>query len=134
MASINTDTLAYITNQANRLESVFKKQFQRKGIKGTELKNSVRVATTSSADGIVKVEIIFNTYGRFVDMGSSRGYSHGKLVSQSAYRIATEKRKARRPKKFYTRPLYGWIYSLQEAVQVANIQEINNFIRITFAS
>ena len=134
MPTINTDTVAYITNQATKLEAIFKKQIAKRGISGTALKNSVRVTTSANADGQVTVQVIFNTYGRFVDMGSGRGYSHGKLQTQAAYRIATEKKKARRPKKFYTRPLYGWIYSLQEAVQVANIKELNNFISITFAS
>lgn len=127
------DTLAYVRQKANDLEATFKKKLKAWGVQGDELNNSIRISITDQSDGYFVINVAFDTHGRFLDMGSGAGYSHGKKHnSQALYRAAIESKRSRKPKKWYTRPLYGWIYNLQEVIQITQINELNTAVAITF--
>lgn len=129
MAEINPETVAYIREQADKLERTLQQKIKSYGIKGIELLSSVSVSVKEAANGRFIVSVSFKTTGRFVDMGSGPGYSFGKPTGQKAYNSALQRHKTRRPKKFYTRPMYGWLYNLMEVVSFRNLSEANTLIK-----
>lgn len=66
------------------------------------------------SEGYIEGTISFDEYGRYVDMGSGRGYSFGKRIG--AEETGRRNRSGRKKKPFHGRAFYGRLNSLQGAI------------------
>lgn len=80
-----------------------------------------------SAAGPSGVQLEFNFYGKFVDMGVGRGY---KIEDVNANRDAYSNN-ARRPKKWLSKTLYGEVLALREILGQSYADQGAQIIRDT---
>ena len=81
-----------------------------------ELRNSLKTSIKRLAQGYLEGEITFLERGRFVDMGSGRGYSFGRSTRGDHDLQEGRHKKGRKPKKWYGKVFYGRLNDLQGAV------------------
>ncbi len=112
-------------------------ELKKRGIGVTdELQQSLRQNMRRLAEGYLQGNITFDESGRFVDMGSSRGYSFGKRTSQGTFddsdRGTSFKRSARgrRPKPWYSKTLYGRLNDLQGAIGYEMMEQSINTLDV----
>jgi len=94
-----------------------KTQIQKRNIGAThKLLASLAYNIVRASDGNVsKAQIMFNYYGRFVDMGVGRGVKIGDVKEvRSVHARALNALNARRPKKWYSKPMAAGVNSLSE--------------------
>lgn len=98
------------------------------------LRSSLDSKTEGTASGAVG-KILFNEYGRFVDMGTGRGHKLGGgienlqaaiLSTQGNSRSVT---KARKPAKFYSPVAYGKLNGLIEDIAYGLTDETRSAIK-----
>lgn len=81
-----------------------------------DLEKSVKTYYRHLAAGYLEGGLEFNDSGRYVDMGSGRGFSHGKR-DRSSFDSEGERRSGGRKKKpWYSRVWYARVNDLQGAV------------------
>lgn len=103
-----------IEQWSNRVTEAVLRALQQKKIGVSDkLRQSVRADAKRNIG-----ELVFKQYGRFVDMGKGRGSQPG-IESIESNRA---KLTGRKPKKFYSKPAYGTLGSLVQAL-VSNYQE-----------
>lgn len=102
-----------------------------------ELAKSVRTLIETLGDGNIRWQLFFQTVGRFVDMGSGRGVKMGRRTRATpgvddyglAFRERRTKKKQRKPKKWYSRPVYGRLNALMGAVAATMAEMAVNGVR-----
>ena len=98
------------------------------GVTGS-LKYSLLYALKSVADGdIGSVQILFNYYGKFVDMGLGKGVKIESVSSNSEMYSAAGK-SHRKPKKWLSKTLYGEINQLQLLLLKNYSEQVPNIVR-----
>ena len=75
---------------------------------------NVRILIIDSLKGKISLHFYYRDALRFVDMGSGRGYTKGRRITQDDYRNAIRSRRARKP--ILNKPIYGRLNQLLEAV------------------
>ena len=68
------------------------------------------------ADGYIETGLIFGDSGRYVDMGSGRGYSFGKSIRANFDSESTRRKSGRKKKPWIGRVVYARVNDLQGAV------------------
>ena len=125
MNTVRQDVFEFVQQQALTLEAVLQRKLVRYKVQGTDLRSSIRTAVYQQAQGTIGFDLTFAEQGRYLDMGSGRGYSHGKRIGGGeATRATIRGRKSRRyPKKWWTRPFYRWYYQLTEVVSATIVEQ-----------
>jgi hypothetical protein len=98
-------------------------ELRKQGVKGTgQLDKSIRGAYRRLGEGYLEGNLFFDQHGRFVDMGSSRGWSHGKRIGEEE----SNKRGTggRKKKPWYGRVWYARINDLQGAVGYKMMEQV----------
>lgn len=101
-------------NQAKNRISVKSRKRQ---LVGSALIDSISINIIQNEEGgVARVQFIFNAYGRFVDMGVSRGYPIGsRRAALEAKASGTGgKFTGPKPRKFYVRDIFNEGHILQE--------------------
>jgi hypothetical protein len=83
------------------------------------LRRSVRAELSKLADGYLEGKLFFDEHGRFVDMGSGRGYSFGKKTNRGRFDMEVGRKsrmRERKPRKWYSKVFYGRLNDLQGAL------------------
>ncbi len=97
-----------------------KEQLIKKNIGVTgKLMQSLAYNIIRNAEGDVsKAQVMFNYYGRFVDMGVGKGVKIGdrKELNNVNSRVAEAMQKHRRPKKWYSKQFWGEVIALSEVL------------------
>ena len=97
------------------------------------LEDSLKHEMRSMANGYLQGEMSFLERGRFVDMGSGRGYSFGKRAGDQRYETTeTSKRgriTGRRAKKWYGKVYYGRLNDLQGAIGYKMMEQCVDVVR-----
>lgn len=97
------------------------------GVTGS-LRYSLLYALKAVADGdISAINILFNYYGKFVDMGVGAGVKIESVKSNGDMYNTTAK--ARRPKKWLSKTLYAEINELQLLLASKYSEQVPNIIR-----
>lgn len=97
------------------------------GVSGS-LRYSLLYALKAASEGdISAIEIFFNYYGKFVDMGVGAGVKLESVKSNSD--IYDKASTARRPKKWLSKTLYAEINQLQMLLAEQYSEQIPNIIR-----
>ncbi len=97
-----------------KTKSVLLLELSKQGIGVTdELSKSLDENLIALGGGYLRGEISFLTRGRFVDMGSGKGYKAGGVRVGGDL---SRGKKLRRPKKWFSRVMYGRLNDLQGAV------------------
>ena len=101
-----------------RTESALKKQVRLKKIEGNDLLNSVAANVAREQGFMLSAQVSFLTHGRFVDMG--KGRPRNIQTQENAREVM---KGGRKPKKWYSRTIYGRIHLLSTlmAVKVAEV-------------
>jgi len=82
-----------------------------------DLDRSVRKHFRKLGEGYMEGGLIFDEHGRFVDMGSGRGFSHGQSHSRDKFDMNAPRRGSGRKKKlWYSRVWYSRLNALEGAV------------------
>lgn len=116
-----TENIAFVERWADYTSQLLsRKRKQLKIYVEGELDNSFghRITTSGST---IKVEFYFLSRGRYVDMGAGR-----KPKISGRYQEGTEAPKGRKPKKWYSKPFYGRLNSLNEALSAKVAEEVLN--------
>lgn len=128
----NQEVLSEVRKWGGITEYVIEKVMRRKRVKHSKPGSKrVHINVVRSGD-MVNAEMAFPTTLRFVDMGSGRGYSHGKRISSGGgnrrayYKVGLKKfqlgkkglRKVRKVKKITTRPIFARIHQLESIMAV----------------
>ena len=90
-----------------------------------ELLRSLSSRMRDLGSGYLEGSFSFLERGRFVDMGSGRGYSFGQSI-RGTHDLETGRRKnkGRRPKKWYGKVFYGRLNDLQGAVGYTMMENV----------
>jgi hypothetical protein len=83
------------------------------------LQRSVREELRRLSDGYMEGKLFFDEHGRYVDMGSGRGYSFGQRTNRGRFDMESGRRgriRERKPKKWYGKVFYGRLNDLQGAI------------------
>ncbi len=92
-----------------------------------ELKKSLRTEMRRLGEGYLEGRIIFLERGRFVDMGSGRGYSMGRRLGSFD---ETSGRKGRRAKKWYSRAFYGRLNDLEGVLGIKLMEQAVEAVKV----
>ncbi|REE01106.1 hypothetical protein [Marinoscillum furvescens] len=112
----------------NKTEGLLIQQLVRQGIGVThELRKQLHQELRSKGEGYLEGEFTMLTYGRYVDMGVGRGKSLG--MSTRGSLDLDKGRKARKPKKWYSKTFYGRLYDLYGAIGYQISQEVLSGIK-----
>jgi hypothetical protein len=107
-----------------RANEVIARDLKRRKIGITEaLQASIAINILSTGEDVSAVTFQFLAYGRFVDMGVSRGWAIGsrRAAAIENNRLNSKKdeiRKPRRPKKFYSRTIFRLGHELREILLI----------------
>jgi hypothetical protein len=121
---VNVEVSQLFDRWLSRTEDIMRSRISEMGIGSyrgkrgpDELLRSLSTQMRSLGQGYLEGSITFLERGRFVDMGSGRGYSFGQSIRGSHdLETGRSKRKGRRPKKWYGKVFYGRLNDLQGAV------------------
>lgn len=94
-----------------------------------DLRNSLSSNMKRLATGYLEGEISFLERGRFVDMGSGRGYSFGRSTRGDMDLQEGRHKKGRKPKKWYGKVFYGRLNDLQGAVGLKLMDAVTEALR-----
>ncbi|MCJ8334931.1 MAG: hypothetical protein MJH10_11870 [Epibacterium sp.] len=112
----SNETDAFFEQWLRRTVAIMEGRIRDMGIGDTDdLRDSLAHEMRRLSTGYLEGEISFLERGRFVDMGSGRGYSFGKSHRTDLHAQGREA-KGRKPKKWYGRVFYGRLNDLQGAV------------------
>lgn len=107
----------------SRTVEIHHAELKRLGVIDTgELDRSVKQHFRRLSEGYLEGGLMFDEHGRFVDMGSGRGYSHGRRIDG----FETSRGKAgsgRRKQPWYSRVWYARVNDLQGAVGFKLMEE-----------
>ena len=124
MRDANPEIEHLFASWLNRTVELHIKELGRQGIKGTrELEKSISGEYKRLGKGYLEGSLYFADHGRMVDMGSGRGWSHGKRIQENS----NPKRgngKARKKKPWYGRVWYARINDLQGAVGLRVMERV----------
>lgn len=116
-----TDNIAFVENWAFYTSKLLaNKRRQLKVYDSGDLEASEGY-TVGSVGSMIRVEFFFLARGRWVDMGAGR-----KPNLNGRYQASTETPKGRKPKKHYSKPFYGRLNSLNEALSTQVAEEVLN--------
>lgn len=108
-----------------RTDLVLRAEIGKLGIGVTEeLLASVRYRVFQEAAG-AGYDLSFLDYGRFVDMGVGRGHGMDAKIERqktNAALIRSQRKKERKPKKWYSRAFYGRLNTLNGVVSGAMVE------------
>lgn len=117
MEEFESEVERIFTRWLNRTEELYRQELARMKVGDSgDLERSVGQHFRKLAGDYLEGGMLFEKYGRYVDMGSGRGYSFGKST-RSNFDAEGRRRKAGRKKKpFHGRVFYARINDLQGAV------------------
>jgi hypothetical protein len=125
---MNAETLQFAKEWTAKTEAILKNELQKHkiGVTGT-LANSIKSQVDAKIGDTIEIAFQFARHGRFVDMGVGRGMPLGTRAQKTDYfDFRNDKgqlhKHTRKPKKWYSRPFYSRINSLNFAIS-ASIQE-----------
>ncbi len=104
----------------SKADDIILRDLKRRKIGVTDaLQASIAINILSSGEDVSAVTFQFLAYGRFVDMGVSRGFAIGSrraaaLANNQLNSKRDEVKKPRRPKKFYSRTIFRLGHELRE--------------------
>ena len=86
------------------------------GDTGTLLRSFKYNVLASAQGNVLKITLLFEYYGRFVDMGVGRGVKIGDVKESAASRMLSGKMlgNRRRPKKWYSKTFHAEVMKLSE--------------------
>lgn len=87
-----------------------------------DLFNNLVTNIESSGDAIKRIYFYYNLYGKFVDMGVGRNYSHGNTGQVEAVR------KTRKRKEWFSRTFYAQVMILGELIRKKYGEKAANMI------
>ncbi len=109
----------------DRTIEIHHEELTKLGVGDTEdLRRSVQKHFRRMGDGYLEGGMTFLKRGRFVDMGSGRGYSHGRRTGGNSFDMDEPRTgKIRKPKKWYSKVFYGRLNDLQGALGFKLMEE-----------
>lgn len=115
----------YIEDWAERTERIVGGVMKKQKLKFSDpSKENISISVQDQGQN-TKIEIMFRTSLRFVDMGAGRGYHKGVRINRGAYLDATSKGRLKKP--ILNKPIYGRIAKLKDVLS-ANIIDNANLI------
>lgn len=138
------EMLNFVADWARRTDDKVKSEYRRLGIGfSKELYPSIKSKVLQLAGEKIGIETSFLGYGRLVDMGAGPGSPTSQATLQSIIQRVENpetnrllimagkrrKRKVRRPKKFYSRIVYGRFNALLGIVSGAMVEEAVRIVR-----
>ena len=126
MEEFNPEVERLFSRWLDRTIELHHQELKNTGVVGTGvLDRSVRGEYRRLAEGYIEGRLYFDEHGRFVDMGSGRGYSHGHRLKDSFDEESGRRRRgARKPKRWYSKVWYARINDLQGAVGFKLMEEV----------
>lgn len=122
---INPEIESLFARWLDRTVELHHEELKKLGVEGTgELDSSVRGTYRRLGEGYLEGSLYFDEHGRFVDMGSGRGYSHGQRLKDSFDTETRRGEKGRKRKPWYGRVWYSRINDLQGAVGFKLMEEV----------
>lgn len=124
-----TENIAFVENWAKYTSMKLTAMRKRLDIgKSSDLAQSFGYSVSTSGS-MIHVEFHFLARGRFVDMGAGR-----KAESSGRYASEANAPKGRKPKKWYSKPFYGRLNALNEALSTSVAEEVINSNNTVFKS
>lgn len=123
---INPEIARLFSRWLDRTVELHKEELAKMGVGDTgDLDKSVRATYRQLGEGYLEGRLFFDEHGRFVDMGSGRGWSHGRR-ERDTFDTESSRRgeKGRKPKRWYSRVWYARINDLQGAVGFKIMEEV----------
>lgn len=118
MDKFNPEVESLFSRWLDRTVQLHHEELKKLGVEGDgDLDRSIRSEYRRLGEGYLEGNLFFDEHGRFVDMGSGRGWSHGHR-ERDTFDTETRRRgeKGRKPKRWYGRVWYARINDLQGAV------------------
>ncbi len=111
---MTSELLSLLTNWTDRTLLVLEREIERWRINDTgDLKRSLESEVRKKSAEILESQIEFLVRGRFIDMGAGRGQRANGIESRAGNRALTSTSSGRKPRRWYSRALWGRLNDLQ---------------------